>query len=145
MTSLECGIENTNFGDFITINDENVKAKSPVVKKDGKFYFDPNAPLQDFCWKRFGTGRCFKTKDLEKPIGEWTTVELICYKDMAIHLVEGEVVMAVYEPRFFNGEEWIVMNKGKLQLQSEGAETYFKNIKIKSIDKLEEEYQQYIR
>ena len=64
---------------------------------------------------------------------------------MALHILEGEVVMAVYQPRFFNGTEWIPMNKGKLQIQSEAAETYFKDIQIKSIDGLEEGLKKYIK
>lgn len=145
MSSLELEIEHTNFGDFIAINDINVKARCPSVKIDDKYYYDPDAPLQNFGWKRFETGRCFKSKNLEEPMGEWTTVELICYKDLALHLVDGEVVMAVYEPRYYNGEEWIPMNKGKLQLQSEGAETYFKNIQIKSIENLEKRFGKFVK
>ena len=146
MSSLEFEVEETNFGDFITINDANVKAKCPSIKKtDNKYYFDPNASLQDFCWKRYASGRCYKNKDLEKPHGQWNTLELICYNDMAIHIVNGEVVMAVYEPRFFNGEKWIPMNKGKLQIQSEAAETYYKQIYIKPLHKLPKKYTQYLR
>jgi len=37
------------------------------------------------------------------------------------------------------------MNKEKLQLQSEDAETYSKNIQIKSIDRLDELYKKYVR
>ena len=146
MTSLEFEVENTNFGDFITINDDgNIRAKCTAVKKEKKYYFDANAPLVDFGWKRFEDGRCYKSADFEKPMGEWTTLELICYKNMAIHIVEDEVVMVVYKPEFFNGTEWVPMNKGKLQLQSEAAETYFKNIKIKSINNLEERFKKYVK
>lgn len=146
MTSLEFEVENTNYGDFITINDDgNIRAKSTAVKKDTKYYFDENGPLKDFGWKRFDTGRCFKSKDLEKPIGKWTTLELICYKDMAIHIVENEVVMVVYKPEFFNGMDWVAMNKGKLQIQSEAAETYFKNIEIKPITGLSKRFQKYTK
>jgi hypothetical protein len=146
MTSLEFEVENTNFGDFITINDQgNIRAKCPAIKKEGKNYYDENAPLVNFGWKRFDAGRCFKNKDLEKPLGEWTTIELICYKDMSLHIIEGEVVAAVYQAEFYNGKNWIPMTKGKLQLQSEGAETYFKNIEIKSIHKLEERFQKYLK
>lgn len=146
MTSLEFEIENTNYGDFISINDDgNIRAKCPAIKKGKKYYFDPNADLVDFGWKRFNSGRCFKNKDLEKPIGEWTTIELICYKDINLHIIEGEVVMVVYKPEFYNGTKWVAMNKGKLQLQSEAAETYFKNIKIKRIDRLEEKFSTYYK
>ncbi len=142
MSSLEFEVEARNFGDYISINDENVKALCPAIKKeDGKYHYAPSAPLQSFIWTGEATGRCYKSQDFEKSFGEWNTLELICFEDMAIHIVNGEVVNAVYEPRFFNGSEWIAMNKGKIQLQSEGAETYFKNIEIKSIKDLPNKYQ----
>lgn len=145
MSALEFEIENTNFGDLITINETRVKAKSPSVKIDGIYYYDPLAALQDFCWGEYESGRCYKTRDLEKPMGEWTSLELICYKDMALHIVEGEIVMAVYQPRYYDGSEWVPLNKGKLQIQSEGSEAYFKNVQIKSIDTLEKRYQKFVR
>lgn len=146
MTSLEFEVEHTNFGDFITINfDGNVVAQCPAVEKGGKFYFDADVPLVNVGWKRYGSGRVFKNKDLERPMGEWTSLELVCFNNMALHIVEGEVVMAVYNPQFYDGNKWIPMNKGKLQIQSEGAETYFKNIQIKHIDSLEQKFQKYIR
>lgn len=146
MTCLEFEVENTNFGDFITINDDgNIRAKSPATKKGDKFYFDPDAELVDFGWKRFDQGRCFKSKDLEKPLGEWTSLELISFNGVNLHIVEGEVIMAVYEAQFYNGTEWVPMNKGKLQIQSEAAETYFKNIEIKEIDQLEDRFKKYVR
>ena len=35
------------------------------------------------------------------------------------------------------------MNKGKIQIQSEAAEVYFKNIQIRIIEALPKEYQAY--
>ncbi len=101
--------------------------------------------LLDFGWKRFDSGRCFKSKDLENPLAEWTSLELVCYNGINLHIIEGEVVMAVYQPELFDGTKWIPMNKRKLQIQSEAAETYFKNIEIKSIDKLEDKFKKYMK
>lgn len=144
MTSLEFEVEETNFGDFICINDKYVTAECPAEQKeDGKYYFTPNAALKKFNWTSEETGRCFKSADFEKPFGEWNTVELIAFKNTNIHIVNGEVVNIVYNPKFFNGKEWSAMTKGKLQFQSEAAETFYKNIKIKSISQLEDVYKKY--
>lgn len=145
MSSLEFEIENTNFGDFITINDAHVKAKCPSEKTDSKYYFNADGPLHDFCWDKFETGRCFKSENHEKPFGEWTSLELICFGDIALHIVEGKVVNAVYQAKFFDGNQWVDMKKGRLQIQSEAAETYFKDIKIKSLSQLQPQYKKYIR
>ncbi len=137
MSSLEFEVEETNFGDFITINDSYVRAKCPASKReDGEYYYDSKAILRDFCWKGFESGRCYAA-DHEKPRGEWNTLELICYGDKATHIVNGKVVMEVEQPRFFDGKSWIPMNKGKLQIQSEAAEVFYKNIKIKHIEEKE--------
>ncbi len=146
MSSLEFEVEEKNFGDFITINDAYVRAKSPaVLKRDSNYYFQPDAALVSFNWENEPTGRCFKSIDKEKPRGEWNQLELICYGNTSIHIVNGEVVMAVYEPEFFNGVNWIPMSKGKLQIQSEAAEAYFKNILIRPIKSLDPMYKSYLR
>ncbi|MGC6431648.1 MAG: 3-keto-disaccharide hydrolase [Jejuia sp.] len=145
MTSLEFEVEETNFGDFITINDKNVRAQCPATKREsGKYHFDKNAPLKRFSWAE-SVGRCFKSEDFEKPFGEWNTVELITFKNTSIHIVNGYLVNVVYNPEFFNGTEWVPMNKGKLQFQSEAAETYFKDVKIKSITKIDDLYKKYLK
>ncbi|MFY0625122.1 MAG: DUF1080 domain-containing protein [Reichenbachiella sp.] len=146
MSSLEFEVEESNFGDYISINDANVRALSPAIKKeDGNFYFTPGAEMKSFNWAYEETGRCFKSDDYEKPFGQWNTLELYCFGDTAIHIVNGEVVMAIYQPEFYNGSDWIPMNKGKLQIQSEAAECYFKNIKIKPITAMDDKYRNYLK
>lgn len=147
MSSLEFEVQETDTGDFITISDTSVQAKCPSEKRlNGQYYFNPTSALVDMAWKKgFVTGRCWKNRDTEKPHGQWNNVELITYGDMALHIVNGEVLMAVYQPQYFNGDKWVAMNKGKIQLQSEAAEVYYKNIAIKSIDRLPAEFDSYIR
>ena len=146
MSSLEFEVEETNFGDFICIDEPNVTAYCPAIQKaNGKYYFYPNAPLKRLNWKTEDTGRCFKNEDHEKPFGEWNTVELIAFGNTNIHIVNGKVVNVVYNPQYYNGNSWEPMLKGKLQFQSEAAETYFKDIKIKSITHLEKPYKIYLK
>lgn len=147
MSSLEFEVQETDTGDFITISDTSVQAKCPSEKRDNaKYFYNEKAPLVDMAWKEgFVTGRCWKNRDTEKPHGHWNTVELITFDDIAIHIVNGEVLMTVHHPLYHDGSKWIKMNKGKIQLQSEAAEIYYKNIDIKSIDTLPEKYRQYVR
>lgn len=139
MTSLECEVQQTDCGDFITIG--SVKAQSPAVKKDGKYYFTPGAELKDFSWgEGFDAGRCFKNGDPEKKHGKWNTMELICYDDIAIHVLNGKVVMMIRNGQTNINGDWEVMKSGKIQIQSEGAELYYKNINIKSINEIPDKY-----
>jgi len=139
MTSIECEVQQTDCGDLVTLG--NVKAKSPAIKRDKKYYYTKGADLVDFSWnKGFETGRCFKENDPEKKQGEWNTMELICVGNKSIHILNGVVVMVVVDPMVNLKGEWRAMNKGKIQIQSEAAEVYYKDIEIKSIATIPEKY-----
>ncbi len=93
-----------------------------------------------------GTGRdgfCLRTVDYESPAGEWTTLELICFEDKSIRIVNGHVVMVLQNSRYVTDEELIPLTRGKIQIQSEAAEVYYKEIRIKSINQLPGEYVNY--
>jgi hypothetical protein len=59
----------------------------------------------------FGTGSnrdgyCLRSENHESPAGEWTTLELICYGDQSLHLVNGHVVMVLQKSRYLqDGKE----------------------------------------
>jgi len=144
MTSLECEIQETDCGDFITIGEgsTDVKAKCPSTKINNKYVFDPAGKLNEFSWNRptFETGRCFKPSNPEKPHGEWNTMELICLEDTSIHVLNGEVVMIVTDGYANLNGEWQPMTSGKIQIQSEAAEIYYKQMKLKNITKIPKAY-----
>lgn len=71
-------------------------------------------------------GRIVKKKDAEKPNGEWNTVEVVCDGDKITNIVNGEVV---------NEGHASSVTKGKILLQSEGAEVFFRNVKLKPLAK----------
>ncbi len=60
-----------------------------------------------------------KVKDAEKPTGEWNTVEVICDGGSITNIINGEVV---------NRGTDASVTRGKILLQSEGAEVYFRNL-----------------
>ena len=68
--------------------------------------------------------------NFENPHGEWSRLELICIGNKAYHIVNGTVVMALENSSEYNKEDiGSPLTKGKIQLQSEAAEVYYKNIK----------------
>jgi hypothetical protein len=89
----------------------------------------------------FGTnsanGRhCIKYPDAEKPSGEWNTVDLYCFGNTSVHMLNGVVNMILHNSRQVDGEREIPLIKGKFQIQSEGSEVFYRDIKICSIDKI---------
>ena len=87
---------------------------------------------------------CLRSNNYENPHGEWDKLDLICYEGKSLHIVNDHVVMILKNSRYINEEgEEVPMTRGKIQLQSEAAELYFKDIKIRTLDSLSSEYAKY--
>jgi len=144
MTSLECEIQLGNCGDLITIG--RYKAKIRAAQKDKHYFFKPEAALVQFSWgEEFPTGRCRKPGDPEKLEGEWNTMELYCFENTNIHVLNGEVVMVVIDPEVNLGDGWKPSNRGRIQLQSEYSEIFYKELKIRPITEIPTEIREKIR
>jgi hypothetical protein len=101
--SIECQIQEGDVGDFWLLGYSTIQ----VDKKQ-------NPPLP--------YSRIVKKKDAEKPTGEWNTVEVISFNGKCVHIVNGVVV--------HYGENASLIG-GKILLQSEYAEVYYRNIRIR--------------
>lgn len=83
------------------------------------------------------TGRnCIKNPDAEKPTGEWNTIDLYCAGNSSVHVVNGVVTMILHNSRQTDGGKETPLIKGKIQIESEGSEVFYRNFQIKVIDKL---------
>ncbi len=100
--SIECQIQEGDCGDFWLID-------STSLTVNGKFYPPTN------------NQQVVKTSDQEKPSGEWNTIQVICKNGKCTHIVNGIVV---------NEGTDASVREGKIALQSEGAEIFYRNIKI---------------
>ncbi|MFL5810279.1 MAG: DUF1080 domain-containing protein [Flavisolibacter sp.] len=103
--SIECQIQEGDCGDFWLLG-------FSTITVDGK----TNVPANHV--------RMIKKRDAENPKGEWNTMEVISYNGRCIHIVNGVVVNV--------GENASVKN-GKILLQSEYAEVYYRNAAIKEL------------
>ncbi|MGL1888109.1 MAG: DUF1080 domain-containing protein [Reichenbachiella sp.] len=88
-------------------------------------------------------GYCMRSANYEKPEGEWNTLELICFENKSIHIVNGQVTMILRDSRYVKDGKIIPLEKGKIQLQSEAAEVFYKDIEIRILKDLPTEYAQY--
>jgi len=139
MRSLECQMHEGDAGDLILLFAPQVEI--PVVSQtvaDGKhqiYQYDPEGEWKQLPDETSGI-RVKRGNDTEKPAHEWNTLEVICVDGECLHLVNGEVVMAFRNPvRIVEGET-IPLRAGKLQLQSEGAEVFYRNIELRLIDQI---------
>lgn len=148
MNSQELQIQEGDMGDYWPVHD--VEIDVPSIPYDDKYYiFNPDSGLrayysaeiletatQDSLAKR----RVLKAFDAEKPHGQWNDIELIVLGDSSIHVVNGKVVMRLFNSRTKSSNQ--SLKSGKIILQSEGAEVYYKDIFIRRIHEIPEEFKQ---
>jgi len=103
--SVECQIQEGDCGDFWLI--DSVTAVVEGVQQ---------GPTKNT--------RVIKKKDNEKPTGEWNRIEVIANKGKCTHIVNGVIV---------NEAENVSLRSGRILIQSEGAETYYRKIDIKEL------------
>lgn len=135
MRSHEFQIQEGDCGDYWGV--AGAIADIPAKKKgENEFVFDPSSPLLTFR-DRTEVGRhCIKYPDAERRSGEWNTVDLYCVGDTSVHVINNTVNMILYRLRQADGESTSPLKKGKIQLQSEGAEIFYRNISLENIKRI---------
>jgi len=139
MRSIEFQIIQGGVGDFILVGgyDSSRNLVTPKLTstagkdRDGEDVYDPKAPAREFQRGRINWfGRDpdwidelgFRGKqDVEKPGGQWNRIEAVCDGDKITNIVNGVVV---------NVGTNSSLQRGKIIFQSEGAEVYFRKIRI---------------
>ncbi|MDB5017543.1 MAG: hypothetical protein JWQ84_2375 [Mucilaginibacter sp.] len=135
MRSQEFQVEEGNCGDYWGV--AGGMADIPVIKRsETEYVYSPHGTLLTFSQGSKQGRHCIKNGDAEKPTGEWNTLDLYCHGDTSIHVVNGKVMMILYHNKQLENGQELPLTKGKIQIQSEGAEIFYKQIKIQPIDGL---------
>lgn len=142
--SQELQIMEQSTGDWWQIADSQIDIRCEKPEGAEVHTYNPKAELLSFGPGGVGI-TCRRSHDREKPKGEWNTVELITYGDKSLHIVNGEVVMALSNSRYTRDGKVLPLTKGKILLQSEAGEAFFKGIKLKSIDAIPTKYEHYFK
>jgi hypothetical protein len=138
MHSIECQIIEGGTGDFLVVGDgtEKFSLSSHVAaqKQNGTYIFQPDGSLSTIYAGRinwFGRDAGWEdvkgfrgANDIEKPAGEWNTMEIIAEKDKVSIILNGTLVNQALN---------VLPSKGHIQLQSEGAEIFFRQVDITSL------------
>ncbi|WP_434036289.1 3-keto-disaccharide hydrolase [Formosa sp. 4Alg 33] len=142
MQSQEFQIQEEDCGDYYTI--AGTGADIRAIKKENPnsdwdiFIYNPDSDYKQF--KTGEDGRCRKSENYGKLEG-WNQIDLVCLGDKAYHIVNGKVVLVMENSVTYNENDVAKpLTKGKIQLQSEGAEIYYKDIKIRSVTALPTEF-----
>lgn len=134
--SVECQIEETDVGDLWIVNGASVTA----------FFISPTFPMYDDDMSipirvrslPRNSSRVLKSGDFEDRAG-WNTVEVILNGDRSTHLVNGRIVNTAWDikqPDPENSAHMIPLKSGRILLEAEGSEIWFRNVKIKPLGPL---------
>ncbi|HKK43576.1 MAG TPA: DUF1080 domain-containing protein [Bacteroidales bacterium] len=135
MRSHEYQIEEGDCGDYWACAGAIADVRS-VMRDDSTWIYNKDGELHTFSTESPEGRNCIKSVDAEKPSGEWNTVDLYCVGPTTVHMINGVVNMVLQNSRQTAGDSIIPLIKGKIQLESEGAEIFFRNIRVTSVDKI---------
>jgi hypothetical protein len=139
MRSQEFQIEEGNTGDYWGV--AGGVQDIPAFQVNGHYVYDPSVEVVTFSATSLSGRHCMKRGTYEINEG-WNTVDLYCFKDASVHVVNGNVVMVLYNSRQQDGDRFTPMVKGKIQIQSEGAEVFYKDIFIEEIKGIPQQFLQ---
>jgi hypothetical protein len=142
MRSLEAQIIEGGVGDFILVAGFDAQGRRVVPRltapvtpdRDGESVYDPRGEAREFEGGRINwSGRDVDWEDrvgfrggqdVESPYGEWTRLEVIADGDRVTNIVNGTVV---------NVATASSLSQGKILIQSEGAEIYFRTVELRPL------------
>jgi len=99
--SFECQVQEGDCGDYWCV---------------GTMIDSPNK--YETAW---GMKHIFRTQNFENPTGEWNVIEIICSGNQSEHYVNGHLVNCGINAS---------VSSGKILLQSEGAEVYYRSVEL---------------
>jgi hypothetical protein len=142
MRSVEAQVIEGGVGDFILVAGFDAEGRKLAPRmtarsrkdRDGEPVFDPRGAEQEFSDERinwFGRDEDWQDRigfrgrqDVESPYGEWTRLEVIADGDHLTNVVNGKVV---------NEGTRSSLREGRIILQSEGAEIYFRRVDVEPL------------
>ena len=145
MLSQEFQIMEGHMGDYWNIANSAIDVKAFIPEGSMNTVAGNDQPFLSIGTATGLQGFCLRTVNAESPKDKWTEIELICFGGKSLHVVNGKVVMVLANSRYRDGDKDIPLTKGRIQLQSEGAEVFYTDIQIKSIDRLPAKYDLYFK
>jgi len=135
--SIEFQVQEGDFGDLFMIAGTRCDVAA-TRKEDNRWHYDATSEVHTF-----GAGEgtvegnpVGNGGDFELPRGEWNTIEVYTFGRDAVHVVNGHVVFVIRNIAEADGKP---LSSGQIQIQSEGAECYYRRVAIRPITGFPEE------
>lgn len=135
MATIEHQMMHESLGDTYLMGNTYCESKARKSDDGKSFIYSLEGPTTTF--SENDNGRSIKkAKDAEKPLGEWNTIDLYCFGQTSVHVVNGQVVMINTNCSKLENGKKIPLTKGKIQIQSEGGEFYIRKMEIEKIKEI---------
>jgi hypothetical protein len=150
--SVECQIQETDTGDIFTVRtrvetyadpkttnvvvnvvtNQQTKVVSTNHNFRPRFLAKEEGGVKVVQGDESGVKRVHRGSNRE--VDGWNTVEVIARGDSAVYVINGHTNNLVTKMEHKVGDKWEPLTKGKILLQQEGAEVFYRNIEIKMLD-----------
>jgi hypothetical protein len=128
LTSHELQMMAGNAGDYIALGPVGATVKTSA-RGERDWVYDPAGEPRDYHPGSPIGRRVMKAVEAERAAGEWNTLELVCWEDGAAHYVNGRLVLVLTASRRIATDgSTTPLTGGLLQIQSEGAELFVRDI-----------------
>ena len=135
MRSIECQIQEGDCGDLWSVGGVQLKARAAALT-DGTpgLRFDPRAPRVDVPLNDAGREpRVRRSLNAERPRGQWNVTEITTRGNAATFSVNGQRVMQCEDACITVDGKPVPLTGGRIQLQSEGAEIFFAEVRLRQL------------
>jgi len=136
LRSIENNIMEKGVGQWWSVNGAIIDAEGEWISPENELYVPykkEGAGEQNIVWKP-GARRITALPwngitppfDVEQVFGNWNTVEVLFWAGNCIHILNGHVNLVAFNPRFQEAGQWQALTHGRIQLQSEDAELFYR-------------------
>lgn len=123
--SVETQIQENDTGDFFFLWGGGKAVGTVTTTSGGGNQYQPDGDVN----VDFG-GRVVKSQTVDS-LTDWNSVEVIVEHDEVTVIVNGIVVNRASDMKIDDGGMLIPLTEGKIQIQAEGAEVFYRNIQVK--------------
>ena len=143
LTSVENNIMEKGVGQWWSVNGAIIDCEGEWITEANELYVpykkEGNGE-RNIVWKKGGSRITASSAngitppfDVEQVFGNWNTVEVVFWGGNCIHILNGHVNLVAFNPRYKDGEQWRALTHGRIQLQSEDAEVFYRKAELRPL------------
>jgi hypothetical protein len=129
-SSIECQIQEGDVGDIWVVRSQIQTTTDPKATKRVFLPKEAGGVMTTY-GNTNGVVGIRKSHVCEKP--DWNTVEVKVRGDSAVHIINGETNNMVFAMQRMVDGKWTPLTKGRIALQAEFSEVFYRNVEIKPV------------